>query len=325
MKKKYNYTLFVIMISLAIGYCLNQAVAADYAAEIQDQIKAIQARYKETKDLKYFHDMAIIARKADEAELTELTIKIIRNDLVKPMGEYVEKEIAEINDLYTRDAYKASERLAELNKFERYYQPTQEFLNTAGGRALAGEFVMMRKSSLEALGMACVDIAIQQGLKAVLMTGLYQTGTAEEFASLRDISREVECCLSWGSVLKHENTQMFETDYEKGSLTETTNLSLQTDAKNHSEARWAGDWLYQFKGKEGVGKGVSQAILTYRRGSETADLVITASKVTSAGRMNFPRSLAGEPRTLNVQGTPLLPSVVMAGKKVLLNGCKRKG
>ncbi len=323
--KTFKLIAVVILLSVIFGYHLSQGVAEDYSAEIESQVKQTRARYANSMSLEYFHDMGIIARKADEAELTDLTARILREYLIKPMSDYVEQEIAQINELYLSDAYKASERMSVLNHFVRYYQPTQEFLNTAAGKALAGEFILMQKSTLDGLSAACDDLSLQQGLKTILMTGLFQTNSTQEINNLRGLTREVECCLSWKTAIHYEYSQPFETDYEQGSLTETANLKLQSNPKNLSEARWSGDWIYKFKGREGTGEGLSQAILTYKRGSETADLVITASKVTSAGRMNFPRSLAGEPRTVLLKGKPLLPAIVMSGQQMDLNGCKNKG
>ncbi len=74
------------------------ASRADYSEEIKAQIKEIEARSQVLK-LEYFHDMAIVAHKADDAELNDLARDIIRSLLLKRMDDYIEHELVEINKL----------------------------------------------------------------------------------------------------------------------------------------------------------------------------------------------------------------------------------
>lgn len=298
------------------------AVFADYAQELRDQIADVQKHAANSPNLVYFHDMGIVARKADDAELNDLATEITGTLLLKKMETYVDSEIERINQLYVTDPVAASHGLVELNHFERYYQPTAGYLNTTGGQSFAAELARIRKDVIAQLKEGCLDDNVRAGLVALKKTGLFITEKPEEILSMRDLPPLLDCCLGWKKKIHYENEKEFETDYEKGTLTEEAHLVLQSNPKDLSEAYWTGEWLYHFKGRQGTGEGVSQARFRYRRGEETADLVITNAKVTAAGRMNMPTPVAGDHRTVDVEGKPLHPAAVfVAGAAAFLTGC----
>ena len=296
---------------------------ADYGEELRSQIKEIESRYAQKFTIDYFRDMGIIARKADEAELADLTTEIVRSLLLKHMDEYVKIEIKNINVNYTQDRFLAGNQLGELNRFERFYEPTEEFLSTANGQVIEAELVRFRQNALDLLQKSCAEESILAGIQAVRKTGLFTTKHAAEITMMQEITNALDCCLAWKPEIQYQNEQAFENDYEKGTLAQEARLTLQSDRKNYSEANWTGEWIYRFKGREGSGEGVSQATLRYHKGEETASLVISASRVTSAGRMNFPVSLAGEDRTVTIEGNPIYPNAIFVGNVSLpLSGCR---
>lgn len=295
--------------------------AVDYTQELRDQIEQTERQFLNQLTLDYFHDMGIIARKADEAELVELATEITGTLLLKRMDEYVQTEVKAINRLYETDRFAATKRLEALNRLERYYQPTEEFLNTISGQALSGELARFRQGAIAELENSCSDFSLLQGIQAIRKTGLFMTGHAQEVRDIQVLTPKVECCLGWKPKIRYSAQQEFKTDYEEGTLIQKADLNLETNRRDLSEARWRGDWIYRFKGRGGVGEGISQAILTYTRGSDTAGLVISASRLSSVGRINFPVSLAGDRRTIEIDGEPIYPKAILSGQAVSLNGC----
>ena len=100
-------------------------------------------------------------------------------------------------------------------------------------------------------------------------------------------------------------------------------MKLQSSRQDYSDAKWVGDWIQHFDGRDGQGEATAQAVLQYSKGADTAELSISASRVTSVGRINFPVNLVGENRTLEVQGKPVASKVLSAADKpVLMTGCQ---
>ena len=312
--------LWIFLITLEITFA-SPLFAVDYTQELRDQIKQIEQRYSNFFTLDYFHEMGIIARKADEAELTDLATEITRTFLLKPMDGYVQTELKTINQLYEVDRFAATKRLEALNRQERYYQPTEEFLNTASGQALNAELVRFRQGAIAELQNACSDFSILQGIQAIRKMELFRTDHGQEIRDSQALLQSVECCLSWKSKIRHSARQEFKSEYEEGILTQETQLTLETNRRDLQEARWRGDWIYRFKGRDGTGEGIAQAILTHTKGSDTADLVISASRISSVGRINFPVPLTGARQTLEVAGESMNPKAILSGQPVSLTGC----
>lgn len=301
-------------------------VHADYASDLREQIQQIQSRSGGKLGFDYFHDMGIMARKADEAELTDLTTETIKSLLLKKMDDYVQAEVKALNELYVTDRYTASRRLQELNQFKRFYQPTEDYLGTTGGQAIHSDMIRFRADALEAFKKPCSNENIISGLQAVLKAGLFITKTPEEIKALQALPPKIECCLAFAPELYFGDTQDFKSTYEQGKLTVEARLKLQSSRRDYSDAKWVGDWIQRFDGRDGTGEATAQAILKYTKGRDTADLLILASRVTSVGRINFPVSLVGETRTLEVQGKPVAPRVLFTGgKTALMTGCKDAG
>jgi hypothetical protein len=297
----------------------------DYTQELRDQIKELETRMPKSGSLDYFHDMGIIARKADEAELTDLTTEIVKSLLLTRMDEYVKDEINAIDALYETDAYLATGRLETLNRFERYHAPSPEFLTTASGQALDAEMIRFRASAIEALKIGCSMSAITTAVQAIRKSGLFVTDRPQDQKSVDEINRELECCLNWKTNIDIKNEQKFQTDYEEGTLTEEAHLSLEGDRRDKVSAKWAGDWIYYFKGREGQGQGKSTALVTYVKGQETAEVKVAPGKVTSSGRMNFPMTLNGTMETVEMERKGILPRAFIAGREAVdLTGCKEK-
>ena len=140
---------------------------------------------------------------------------------------------------------------------------------------------------------------------------------------MQEIIRGLECCLAFKKKINYRHEEPFESEYEVGTLTEEGHLVLQTSGQDYSDARWVGEWIYKFKGKEGTGEGVSQATMTYHKGEKSAELVVSASHVSSAGRMNFPMALAGSKKDVTIEGEPMDPQASFFSKSdsIPLTGC----
>ncbi len=304
-------------------FFLPLSLRADYDEELRDQIQSVQTRHVRFKTLEYFHDMGILARKADEAELTPLTTEIVKSLLLKTMEEYVTGELKHINELYVTDPSAATELLISLNRFERFYQPTEDYKGTTHGQVLSAELARLRGEALLDLAHSCSDDSILKGLHALRATGVFVTNHSEEVSRLQEIASGLDCCLGWKTHLDFQSQKEFENDYEKGVLVEEVHLKLLTNRKNYQRAKWSGEWIYRFKGREGAGEGLSQATFEYLKGSDVAQLAISASRVSSAGRINFPMRLAGEKREVSMAGKPIVPEVNFpnATTPVVLVGC----
>ena len=107
-------------------------------------------------------------------------------------------------------------------------------------------------------------------------------------------------------------------------LIEDAEFRLETSRRDLNEARWSGTWTYRFKGREGSGEGVSQTHFQYKKGDETSELAISTSRLSSAGRMNFPISVSGEKRTMEIAGSHLHPVAVLSGIPIALTGCREE-
>jgi hypothetical protein len=162
------------------------------------------------------------------------------------------------------------------------------------------------------------------GLQALRKSGLFVTRQAAEITSLRELNLELECCAGWRPSIVYHKEQPFETLYEAGIVSEGVELKLESNRRDLHEARWKGNWIYRYKGREGTGEGVSPAVLKYRKGDETADLVIGTARLSSAGRFNFPANLSGDHRTPEIGGTALSPEALLPPETLPLTGCREE-
>jgi hypothetical protein len=308
---------FVVFLKVALS------ADANYEKELRGQIEGVKHSCPEGFCISYYYDMGILARKADEVDLTLLTTEIVKSLLLDRMDKDIMGEIEQIKALYRTDRYEATKRLKILNQFESFYQPTDEYLRTTGGQTLKGILSNVRRNALLMFERGCSEVAIRNGIQAVRKTGLFRANYPEEIVSLRELTAHLDCCLNWKPQFQFVMKKPFESDYEKGTLSEEVNLRLRSSRQDMSEAQWAGRWIYRIEGREGRAEGVSQATLRYRKGEETADLVISASRVSSVGRINFPLSLSGDHRTLEVEGGDFYPSVTFSEDTSLdLLGCR---
>lgn len=299
------------------------AATGDYIQDLKSQLASLDKKYSK-KEAEYFRDMGILARKADEAGSAELTSEIVLTQLLPQMKQYILDSLEEIKSDFSKNKMSSLRKLTALGALDRYYQPTGNFLETAGGQAITTDLIQRRERALAGLTKGCSEVSIEQGMEAIKMTGLYQTNSLPEIDSLRKLIDGVSCCLGWKSELRFTRSNEFENDYEKGTMSEEGNLRLESNRNDLSEARWTGEWIYKFTGREGKGEGVSQATLIYHRGDESAVLAITPSRVTSTGRMNFPNALSGEKRTFAVEGSILSPVLDSLGQPIDVTGCKKK-
>lgn len=308
------------------GFFLGLASAAwaAYEDELRDQIKKIETDYKRVPEMTYFRDMGIIARKSDEAELSELTSEIVRLNLLKVMDEHVRSELKKIHEIYPEEPVASSRKLQDLSRYERFYEPTEEFLSTAYGQSLATDLLQFRENSIGAFKRSCSDFAILTGIQALRKTGLFVTKSASEITQLREIQQQLTCCLGWKPEIHYSREEPFETEYEQGVLIEEGTLKLRSSRTDYSRAEWVGEWIYRYSGREGRGEGVSQGILNYHSGEDQATLTISPSRVSSTGRMNFPTALSGEKRTVTIDGLTYNPQAVLFSESFPLKGCRDK-
>ena len=310
-----------ILIFIGLGLLAGGSLWAGYTEDLQSQIDQARSTFKERPEFIYFRDMGVLARKADDAGLTDLTAKIIRKELLEPMNDFLQIRLEEINQLFASDPLKASRQISELYKFERFFEPSSNFLQTAAGQVLTTALLQERDRALQSL-QTCSRESILIGMQAVRRTGLYVTKSAAEIKSLRELNLAIECCLSWKKELHYMREQPFENTYETGTLVEEGKLRMASSPNNLSEAQWTGEWIYSFTGLEGKGLGVSQAVMNYRKGEDEAKMTISASRVTSSGRMNFPVALAGEQRTLQIVGDAISPWASLYDIEMPLTGCR---
>ncbi len=297
---------------------------ADFTEELQDQIRSLKARYTSIQlDETYFHDMGIIAHKADNAELMDLASEIIRSHLFPKMDEYVKTEWDEINRIYETDSIQATERLKKLIEFRNDLQPTEPFLQTGQGQTIASELMQSRGKLLEAMKQECSGETSLEAIKTFRKTGLFVTNTPQEQRDMRTFTEALSCCLSWKQTIHYKNTKKFETDYEAGTMEEEARLKLESSGADWHEAKWAGEWTYRFQGREGMARAISQANMRFVRGADYADLTISSARVDSAGRMNMPIPLAGEYRNVEVSGERTIPQGAFSALlQIPLTGCQ---
>lgn len=313
---------FPVAVSVFLFFGAVLPVFADYTQELQDQIEELKKDYPQPRP-EYFHDAGILAHKADDAGLYEQATGIVRAHLFMKAEEYVRNEWQEINRLYTAaDSFNATRRLQDLVRPVSYYKPSEEYLKTASAQAVTTELVQLRTQALEALERGCLDHGLLAGILAIRESGFFEAGTPAEIEAMRLLNERLSCCLSWNAEIRLSKKQPFETEYEAGEISEEANLRLESSRTDLSFARWAGEFIYRFTGRDGQGQGVSQGILTYRKGQDQASLVITASRVTSTGRMNFPNAFSGENRTLGVRGNPVNARLAFFEDLVPMTGCR---
>jgi hypothetical protein len=318
MRKIFLFFFFVFF----LGFL--SAASAAYEDELRDQIKKIETDYNRVPEMTYFRDMGIVARKAEEAELSELTSEIVRLKLLKVMEEYVRAELKKIHESYPAEPVASSRKLDDLSRYERFYEPAEEFLSTAYGQSIATDLSQLRQNSIGAFKRSCSDFAILTGIQALRKTGLFVTKNASEITQLREIQQQLTCCLGWKPEIHYFREEPFETEYEQGVLIEEGTLRLRSSRTDYSRAEWVGDWIYRYSGREGRGEGVSQGILNYHSGEDRATLAISASRVSSTGRMNFPAALSGEKRTVTIDGLTYNPQATLFAESFSLKGCRDK-
>ncbi|MBN1689306.1 MAG: hypothetical protein JW893_09405 [Candidatus Omnitrophica bacterium] len=320
--KVYLIKNILVLIIIGLSICPFEGYA-DYIQELEDQIEAIKEKDVPGFDAEYFHDMGIVARKADEAELNQLNAEIVETLMLKKMDEEIEAELGVIKTLFVTDPYAASRRLQDLQQYQRFYQPTDEYLRATGGQAISGTLSRFRANTLEMIKAYCNEKSILGAIQAIRKTGLFVTNSAEEIVNLRELTRLLDCCLSWKPELVIYWQEKFKTDYEEGILTEKARLRLVSNRRDFVEAKWSGEWIYHFRGREGEGEGVSEAHFRYRKGEDFGSLVISASRVSSSGRINFPFSLAGDRRTIEVENVDIYPIAYFSEDGVYpLQGCR---
>ncbi len=315
---KYKAGSFLILLLLVFI----SGLKADYAEGLQQQIQDIRSRFN-TLHPEYFRDMSIVARKADDAGLKELTAEIIRTHLWEKMEEYIEGELEAVKTLYPDQKLQVKPRLTALFTSKRYFEPSQDFLKTALGQSILTDTVQSWERSLNMISK-CSEVSVRSAIVSIQKINLFVTQTPAEMKAQRDLINGLDCCLGWKREIKFYREQEFETDYEEGTYIEDASLRLVTSRADWAEARWEGVWYYRYKGRDGTGLGTSQAALTYRKGEELAFLTITPSRMTSVGRMNFPNALSGENRTLEIGGEVLSPLINDLGYRIELTGCQNE-
>lgn len=298
------------------------SAAADYAGEIRDQIKETGNKFIAGIEPAYFRDMGIIARKADDAGLYDLTSEIVKSYLFERMEKYLEAQIEAVNNEAGRDPYEASRRIGPLLKYERYYEPSQEFLSSSAGQGFSAGMARQRQEALEFLKLSGAQEAVLLGLQAMHKTGLFATRRQEEDREMEKLMGLLSCTLGWKKNFSYKYEQEFKTDYEKGTLTEDAEFTLETVSDDYLSAKWSGPWNYRYTGRDGEGQGATRATLKYRRGDYSAELFIEGAKLSSAGRFNFPANLSGEKRVVEVTGTGLKPQANFIGQAMPLTGCR---
>ena len=305
------------------SFCMSLPVAfADYEVELRRQIKDVERKFSNPLKREYFRDMGIIARKADEAELTELTTEIVGSLLIKKMEEYVDDQFKQVNILYfTGQSSPAGRALKDLKRYEKFYQPTDDYLRTTGGQVYQSDLIRMRKKAMRLIQVSCADVAISTAIAAVRQTGVFVTNAGQEIKEVQTLAREIDCCLSWKPEIKIASRQEFESEYEKGIVTENARLRLKSSRSDMTQARWEGDWIYEYKGVDGTGKGASTAVFNFKRGSDIGDLRIANAKLSSVGRFNFPSNLSGANKTVEVGGSAVSPSAALSSSAVAITGC----
>lgn len=314
------FKVFFLIVAAAFiaQVCL---ASANYADDLRLQITQLKQRSAVKKN-EYFRDAGIIARKADDAEQYDIASEIMRA-LFDDSDTAVQEEIENLNSLFEKESLQAARKIPELTRYEKHFQPSANFLQTALGRALNGDLIQFRTNAIEG-ARNCSDESILQGVQAIKKTGLYVTNSTQEIEAMRSLTEAVNACFSWNPEIVFLRSQPFETLYESGTLTEEAHLKLESSRADLSEARWVGEWVYKYTGREGRGEGVSQAVLTYHKGEDAATMVISTGRISSTGRMNFPNSFAGEKRTIEISGPPLNPQIVFFGKKLNLTGPKSR-
>lgn len=307
---------------MVLFFAVPPVASADYADELKSQIKDTESQYAAKIEPAYFHDMGIIAHKADDAGLYDLLTDIIKQDLFKKMDASLQDDADDINKLMERDPYTASRMIEQLFKFQVYYEPSKEFLKTGAGQAMEGEEVKLRSEALARFKGKTAEAGLIKGLQAYHRAGLFMTRKKNQDDDLAQLSKKLGCTVGWAHKLRYRYEQEFKTDYEKGTLVEEAELTLQTPADEYVKAEWRGPWLYKYKGRDGEAQGTSEAVLKIRRGAYEGELVITASKLSSTGRFNFPANLSGEQRQVEIHGTGLQPEVKISETVIPLTGCE---
>jgi len=320
MKRK--IVLFVFAVCSLVFLFKPAVLRADYEQEIRNQIKQVERRYPGDFDSDYFHDMGILTRKADEAGLNSLTTEMIGSLLFERMDQYVETQLDLIDRFFKSDPVEASRMLMDLNRQDRYYEPTDEYLSTTGGQALSSELAAERQRSTDELNERCSFSGIRKAIQSLRKTGLMVTTRIEEIKNSRALIDGLECCLNWKSKIDYTYETPFENDYDEGMMIEEGHLKIKSTPRDYKRAEWVGEWIYRFIGREGEAEAVSRATLVIDKTGQPAELMISAGRVNSVGRINFPINVSGDFRYLEVGGHSIFPAAVMPGQKsIALAGC----
>lgn len=306
---------------LAAALMISSSARGEYADQLKAQVRQTESEYASGAEAVYFRNMGIIARKADDSQNYELLAQIITGSLFGKMEFYINEQIKIINELLETDSFAAGKKIAELLNTQRYYEPSADYLETSGGKSFAAELARQRQESLVLLKKNPSAETVVKSLNAYHKSGLFSVKGKTQETDLNNLHREIGCTLGWRKKLSLKRTQKFRTDYESGSVTETMELTLQTPASDFAAAEWRGSWIYTYKGRDGEGQGVSDAILKFQRGQYETEILITAARLSSSGRFNFPVTLSPVKRLVNIKLPHLLPRAELFEETFLLTGC----
>ena len=321
MKNKFIFTGFLFCAALIA--CGN--VRAEYVDQLKTQVKEIEARYTQGSETGYFRDMGIVARKADDSQNYNLLAEILNSSLFEKMESYVKSQMKEIDAQIEKDPYKASSSIEGLVKTQIVYEPSADFLETAEGKGFVGDMARQRQDSLVALKKNPSVESFIKALAAYQKTGLFSIRNAKTEEDLNNLRKQLGCTVGWKKKISFKNEQIFKTDYEGGTVTEDVNLTLQGGAGNYAAAEWHGPWIYRYKGRDGEGLGTSEAILKVQRGQYETELIITAARLSSTGRFNFPVTLNDVRRLVNIEPPRLFPKAELDDLEFSLTGCDDEG
>lgn len=325
MKFKSVSKIFLTAFVTAAALTPGPAARGEYADQLKAQVKQIESEYAPGAESAYFRNMGIIARKADDSQNYELLALIIKNSLFAKMEFYINEQLKTINELLETDPFAAGKKITALLNTQRYYEPSADYLETSDGKSFAGELARQRQEGAQLLKKnQSVDIVVK-GLYAYQKTGLFSIKGKQQETDLNELHKQIGCALGWRKKLSLKTKQKFRTDYESGTVEESMELTLQTPASDYASAEWRGSWIYTYKGRDGEGQGVSEAILKLQRGQYETEILITAARLSSSGRFNFPVNLSPVKRLVSVKPPHLLPRAELFEQTFSLTGGEDEG
>lgn len=295
---------------------------AEYVDQLRAQVKEAESAYLHSAAPVYFRNMGIIARKADDAQQYELLAEIISQSLFGKMDAYITQELKQIEEMLELDALSASSKIAALLKTERYYEPSADYLETLEGKSYTAELARLRQETAALLGKNLTSENLAKAIGAYQKSGLFFVKGKQPEDDLNALHRKIGCTVGWKSKISFSAQQKFKTDYERGIVTEKAELTLRTPASDYAAAEWRGPWIYGYTGQEGTGQGDSEAILKVLRGQHETEILITAARLSSTGRFNFPVTLTNTKRLVTLTTPLLLPKAEMYDETFALTGCE---